>query len=47
LLASVCVLLLALPAFYYQRLRYIALNENGETSEGAEAKEAAPRKKAA
>jgi hypothetical protein len=48
LLGSVCVLLLAVPAFYYQRLRY----GGGEgTSDGfnedAPAKESSPKKKAA
>ena len=46
LLAAVCVLLMALPAFYFQRLRYAGKDENGG-GEGENAKEAAPRRKAA
>ncbi|HET6250279.1 MAG TPA: hypothetical protein VFE47_21495 [Tepidisphaeraceae bacterium] len=46
LLGSVCVLLMALPAFYFQRLRYAGTDETGE-GEASSAKEATPRRKAA
>jgi hypothetical protein len=48
ILAGVCVLLLALPSFYFQRLRYANSTETGEGSaEGSSAKDSAPRRKAA
>jgi hypothetical protein len=48
ILGSVCVLLLAIPAFYYQRLRY-GVSEGGSAESFGEtsAKESAPKKKAA
>jgi hypothetical protein len=47
-LAGVCVLLLAIPAFYYQRLRYGGTSDDGDGLDDADsADEYSPRKKAA
>ena len=47
LLAIVCILLLAIPAFYFQRQRYAGVSDSGEDLGEPAAKEAAPKKKAA